>query len=132
MVAVQGDPRPTKVLYLATLADEADLSHPTAALDQRPGILQLAWAVWKDLANRKIWVATSGKAGIKLNSLEGPCPKVAGWATVQCTAGKFGVMLDGQFQPLVDGQRSQIDRSASLAIATRAEVNGAVLTFSTP
>lgn len=130
LVAVQGDDRPRKVLYLATLADSAELGHPTMTLDRRPDVLQLAWASWRDLSTDRIWVGVSGKAGIVVESTGGDCPKVSARSDVRCTVGTFGVVLDGVFHALVRGQRGQVDRSARLDIATRGSgVNGAVLVF---
>jgi hypothetical protein len=74
MVAYQGEKRPEKVLYVSTLVDAGPLDLPTATLDRRPDVQQVAWAAWKDLANRELWVATSGQAGIVEKELLGPCP----------------------------------------------------------
>jgi hypothetical protein len=127
MVAWHGDGRPERILYLAALADDAPLGHPTASLERRTDVRQLAWASWKDLVNRQIWVATSGSAGISEVSVGGACPAVAGQAGVQCTAGTFGVHLAGRFQRLVDGQRGQVDAASGVGIAARGDVSGAVL-----
>jgi hypothetical protein len=130
LVAVHGVNRPEKILYVATMADSAELGHPTMTLDRRPDVRQLAWASWRDRVNGRIWVATSGTAGIVEESVGGECPKVSARADVQCTAGKFAVLLDGVFHGLIDNQRGQIDRARQLTIATRASgVNGAVLVF---
>lgn len=130
MVAVRGETRPDRILYLATLADSAALGRPTMTLERRADFLQLAWASWKDLENRVIWVGTGGKAGIEEISLGGDCPNVSGRAGVTCTAGTFAVLLEGAFHPLVANQRGVIDASTSMRIGTRADdVNGAVLVF---
>jgi hypothetical protein len=87
-------------------------------------------ASWKDLVNDQFWVATSGKAGIKLESIGETCPKLSTRGNVTCNAAEFGVLLNGVFHPLVRNQRANVDRSRALDIGTRsAGVNGAVLVF---
>jgi hypothetical protein len=130
MVAYRGETRPEQILYLATMADEAELGFPTISLDRRPDVRQLAWSTWLDRPNRKLWVATAGTAGIEQKALGSACPKVSGRVSVQCTAATFAVRLDGEFHPLVENRRGEIDRTASLSIQTQADaVNGAVLVY---
>jgi hypothetical protein len=131
MVAYQGERRPERVLYVASLGDSGALGRPTVSLDRRQEQLQHAWASWKDLVNRQIWVGTAGKAGIHEQEIGGACPKPPPVANVQCTLGKFAVMLDGEFHRLTGDARDQIDPARRMTIATRAgDVNGAVLVFS--
>jgi hypothetical protein len=132
MVAYQGEKRPEKVLYVSTLVDAGPLGLPTATLDRRPDVQQVAWAAWKDLANGELWVATSGQAGIVEKELLGPCPNLPSDAVVQCTLGKFEVLLDGVFHRRRDGSR-EVDQNQRKTIATReGSVNGVVLVFANP
>ncbi|MFN0181873.1 MAG: hypothetical protein ACKVZ0_23980 [Gemmatimonadales bacterium] len=119
--------RPVEVLYMATAGDSVVVELPTGP---RASAESFAVASWKDLANRQFWVATSGKAGIKLQSTGEPCPKLNPRGNVTCTVGEFGVLLDGVFHPLINNQRGNVDRSRRMDIGTRAgDVNGAVLVF---
>lgn len=118
--------RPLEVLYLATTADSVGLEAPGG--QERGGERPFAVASWKDLVNRQFWVATAGRAGIRLESTGDACPKPRPSATVTCTVAEFGVVLDGEFHPLINNQRGQIDRTQSVGIGTRAgDVNGAVV-----
>lgn len=130
MVAWQGEGRPERILYLATFADQAELGRPAAPVAQRLDVRPPAWASWRDLEARELWVATSGTAGIAQTALGAPCPKVPEDAAVRCTAGRFDLRLDGEFQRVRDGRRGEPDPERRLPIAARAtEVNGAVLVF---
>jgi hypothetical protein len=120
--------RPVEILYVATAGDSVvvELPGPTGPRASE----SFAVASWKDLANRQFWVATAGKAGIKLQSTGEPCPKLNPRGNVTCNVGEFGVLLDGEFHPLINNQRGNVDRSRRLEIGTRAsDVNGAVLVF---
>lgn len=119
--------RPAEVLYLATNQDSTLFRLPVLP---KPTDGDFAVASWKDLINRQFWVATAGKGGIRLLRSGDPCPKVNSGRRVTCTVGEFGVLVDGEFNALIDNQRGNIDRSRTLKIGTRATgVNGAVLVF---
>lgn len=121
--------RPTEVLYLATAGDSVIIGLPSGG-GPRGSMDNLAVASWKDLVNRQFWVATGGKAGVKLQSTGGVCPKLSPNGNVTCNVAEFGVLLDGEFHPLINNQRGNIDRNRTLGIGTRAgDVNGAVLVF---
>lgn len=121
--------RPAEVLYMATAGDSVVVSLPSLT-DIRPSADAFAVASWKDLVNQQFWVATAGKAGIKLQSTGEACPKLPSNGRVTCNVAEFGVLLDGEFHPLIRNQRGNVDRSRSLAIGTRSGgVNGAVLVF---
>lgn len=121
--------RPAEVLFLATAGEDVVINLPSLA-GFRPSAETFAVASWKDLVNGQFWVATSGKAGIKLESTGGPCPKLSPNRSVTCNVAEFGVLLDGEFHPLVRNERANVDRSRTLQIGTRSGgVNGAVLVF---
>jgi len=118
--------RPLEVLYLATTGDSVALELPTAAGRGE----SFAIASWKDLVNQQFWVATSGKAGIRLTSTGEACPKPERSTNVTCNVAEFSVLVDGVFHALIDNQRGRIDRNRSVGIGSRASgVNGAVLVF---
>jgi len=128
MVAFRGLRRPEEVLYLAATADEQPLLHPASA---GPAASPLAAAIasWTDFVNRKIYVATAGKAGIKQESLGDPCPKISSGRSVKCQTGKFAVLLNGEFHQ-IGRDRSQVAAGTALEIGTRSGgVNGALITF---
>jgi hypothetical protein len=126
---VHGDRRPERILYVATLADSAGLGRPTMELARRADFMQLAWAAWKDLERRELWVGVGGKAGIEQTDTGDECPALSDRARLDCTLAKFSVMLDGEFKRVSVDTR-QVDATSSLAIATRAgDVNGALLTY---
>ena len=119
--------RPAEVLYLATAGDSVIVTLPSLTA-LRPSADGFAVASWKDLVNQQFWVATGGKAGIKLESTGAVCPKVSPSGSVTCHIAEFGVLLDGEFHPLVHNERGNVDRSRALEIGTRsAGVNGAVV-----
>ncbi len=121
--------RPAEVLYMATAGDSVVVSLPSLT-GVRPNIDAFAVASWKDLVNRQYWVATAGKAGIKLQSTGEACPKLSPNGNVSCSVAEFGVLLDGEFHPLVRNERGNVDRSRAMSIGTRSTgVNGAVLVF---
>jgi hypothetical protein len=132
MVAYRARPdskRPAEVLYLATTGDSGEISLPSLTKD-RPIVDGFAGATWKDLVNQRFWAATSGKAGIAVESTGEACPKPSARGNPTCHVAEFGVLLDGQFHLLVRNQRGEVDRSRTLAIGTRSGgVNGAVLVF---
>jgi hypothetical protein len=119
--------RPAEVLYLATAGDSVIVTLPSlTALRGSPETF--AVASWKDLVNQQFWVATAGKAGIKLEKMGDSCPKVSATGNVTCHVAEFGVLLDGEFHPLVNNERGNVDRSRAMRIGTRsAGVNGAVV-----
>ena len=131
LVAVDRLERPEHVLYVATLADSADLIRPSVSLEQRASLAQLAWAAWWDLVSGDLWVATAGHAGNVVTSIGGTCPGGRATSQTHCQVATFAAALDGELH-LVGTNRSQVlaDRKD---VSFRAEqVGGAILTFSTP
>ena len=92
------DQPPSRVLYLAITIDSARVAHP-ANLSPLP----FAWAVWKDLGKREVWVATQGKAGIKQQSTGDPCPKAL-QRNVSCTLGLSRRRLPARDPPRGSGR----------------------------
>jgi hypothetical protein len=131
LVAVDRLERPEHVLYVATLADSADLVHPSVSLDRRAASAQLGWAAWRDLASGDLWVATAGHAGLAVTSTGGECPGVRATSQTHCQAATFEVAVEAELHRL-GADRSQIltDRKDVSLRADR--VDGAILSFPTP
>jgi hypothetical protein len=116
------DQAPAQVVYLAITIDSARVAHP-ANLSPLP----FAWAVWKDLGKREVWIATQGKAGIRQQTTGGACPRTL-QRNVICTLGTFSLFLDGDFRLAIG--RLQVAAEPILGIRTReGAVNGAELVF---
>jgi hypothetical protein len=133
LIAWAGGRRPTAVLRLSTVSERGTLSFPTPGENgERPDPRTHALGTWHDRVTGKMWVATSGTAGIAQKSTGGPCPRQPPTDRgVQCTTATFAVALNGEFHPIVARDRREIARNTKLNISTAAEsVNGAVLSLS--
>lgn len=120
--------RPTAVLQVMQLTDEAQFGFPTdisTAADPRGR----ARGTWVDRANGMRWVATAGGSGIALVSTGDPCEgSLAQNPNITCRKARYNIRVAGGFQKLLSRDSRDLSPDELLQIASQfAGVNGVVI-----